>query len=114
MNANSVPEDVHRVRSVLVSQPVSASTQSQGTLPDLERIQLHKEAHLASQAKSFHVQKLISIFDEALPTCLLQRTISGKLQKTSLLETTKSQLHRISIHQFAMSMAKTVLRQMSV
>ena len=33
VNANSVAEDVHRVRSVLVSQPVSNSLQSQGTDP---------------------------------------------------------------------------------
>ena len=112
VNANSVPEDVHRVRSVLVSQPVSASTQSQGTLLDLERIQLHKEAHFASQAKSFHVQKPILYLTKPSPTCLLQSTISGKLKETSLSKTTKSQLHRISIHQFAMGMAKTVLRQM--
>ena len=79
VNANSVPEDVHRVRSVLVSQPVSASTQSQGTLPDLERIQLHKEAHLASQAKSFHVQKLISIFDEALSDVSLTKNNFRKI-----------------------------------
>ena len=86
VNANSVPEDVQRVRSVLVSQPVSASTQSQGTLPDLERIQLHKEAHFASQAKSFHVQKPISLFDEALSDLSLTKYNFRKIKENEPFE----------------------------
>ena len=113
VNANSVPEDVHRVRSVLVSQPVSASPQSRGTLPDLERIQLQKKAHFDSQTESFAAQNPISLFDDISPTCLLQRTVSGKLQKSNIPKRSKSQLHHVSIHQCAMAMAKTVLRQMS-
>ena len=86
VNANSVPEDVHRVRSVLVSQPVSASTQSQGTLPDLERIHLHKEAQFASQAKSFHVQKPIPLFDEALSDVSLTKNNFRKLTENEPFE----------------------------
>ena len=106
VNANSVPEFVHRVRSVQVSQPVSISSQSQGTLPDFERFQLTKEAHFDSQAKSFNVQKSSHYLTKPSPTCLVQRTSSGKLQKLRVSKTTKSQLHHVSIHQCAMSMVK--------
>ena len=77
VNANSVPEDVHRVRSLPVSQPVSASTQSACTLPDLERIQLHKDAHFDSREKSFIVQqKHVSLCEEALPSKDLLKNIN--------------------------------------
>ena len=86
VNANSVPEDVHRVRSVLISQPFSVATQSQGTLLDLERIQLHKESHFDSQANSFHVQKPISLFDEALSNVSLTKNSFSRITGNESLE----------------------------
>ena len=66
MNANSVPEDVHRVRSDLVSQPVFALPQSLDTLPDLERIQLDEKALRTLQRKFGQPQAVVSAYLEKL------------------------------------------------
>ena len=86
VNANSIPEDVHSVRSVLVSQSVSASPPSQGTLPDLEEIQLHNSAHFDTRVKFYIVQKPTSLFDEALSNVSLTKNSFRKITQNESLE----------------------------